>query len=74
MGRLETNPSTTGVPILKAPINVTVETYLPNSEDPESERTINHADNLHRQWLEKHTFWAMRNGREVVIRPQEVGE
>jgi hypothetical protein len=59
---------------LKAPVHVTVETYLPNSDDPESQREINHADNLHRQWLDKHTFWAMRSGREVIIRPQGVGE
>lgn len=74
MGRLETNPSTTGVSVLKAPVHVTVETYTKESDDPESERAINHGDSLHRDWLAKHLFWAMRNGREVVIRPQEVGE
>ena len=50
-------------------IKVYVETYCDDSDTPEAEREIDHADALHRRWLEKHVYWALRNQREVVIKP-----
>lgn len=52
-------------------MKVRIETYLGESEEPESERVIDHDDSLHRQWLGKHIFWAVRNGRAVTITPVE---
>lgn len=54
---------------MKTPLNITVTTWNGDAEDPETERTINHADGLHRQWLDKHLFWAIRNNRTVTIEP-----
>lgn len=58
---------------MKAPINVIVTTFIGDSEEPESERTINHSDSIHRQWLERHLFWSVRNGRTVTIEAEVVG-
>lgn len=55
---------------MKSPVNATVTTFIGDSEEAESERNINHADGLHRKWLEKHLFWALRNGRTVTIEPE----
>lgn len=57
---------------MKPPVNIIVMTFNDNSDEPESERSINHSDSLHRQWLEKHLFWSVRNGRTITIEP--VGE
>ena len=53
------------------PCPIIVETYFGDSDEPESERQINHSDPLHRKWLGSHTFWALRNGREVRTYPVE---
>ena len=47
------------------------ERQINHSDEPESERQINHSDPLHRKWLGSHTFWALRNGREVRTYPVE---
>ena len=56
----------------KPAFNVTVTTWDGDTEYPETERTINHGDGIHRQWLEKHLFWAIRNNRTVTIEPEVV--
>ena len=53
----------------KPPVPVTVSTFALDADEPENERQINHADPMHRQWLDKHLFWAMRSGRAVTIEP-----
>lgn len=59
---------------MKVPL--TVETYFGDGDEPESERVIDHGDGIHREWLQRHVFWSMRNGREVHLRPgtEESGE
>jgi hypothetical protein len=58
----------------KPPVEVIVTTYPVDCDEPENEKTINHQDGLHRQWLDKHLFWAMRSGRAVTIEPVGVEE
>lgn len=36
----------------------------------ESVRKIDHENRDDRQWLGKHCYWAMRNGRSVETRPE----
>lgn len=50
-------------------VMIEVETYEGDNEEPESVRTIDHNDTIHRQWLGKHCFWALRNNRTVVTTP-----
>jgi hypothetical protein len=57
------------MPEIRKPVHITVETFIGDSEEPESSRVIDHSDHLHRQWLAKHTHWAMRNERQVELRP-----
>lgn len=57
---------------MKPSIKVMVETYsldAPETDTPDSERVIDHADGIHRQWLEKHIFWGIRNNREIRVYP-----
>lgn len=37
---------------------------------PEQTKTIDHDNSSDRKWLQSHTFWAMRNGREVTLLPE----
>jgi hypothetical protein len=51
-----------------AALNLTITTFqLSDPETEESCREIDHNDPLHRTWLQKHIFWAVRNGRGVEI-------
>jgi len=50
-------------------VMIEVETYDGDSDEAESVRTIDHNDTLHRQWLAKHCWWALRNNRTVVTTP-----
>jgi hypothetical protein len=52
---------------LKETLNVNVSTYICDADDPESERIIDHADPIHREWLQRHIFWCLRNDREVHL-------
>jgi hypothetical protein len=55
-----------------APVFVEVKTFLNADPDTiETSRVINHSDSLHRQWLEKHTHWALRNDRGIEIAAAE---
>jgi hypothetical protein len=46
--------------------------HVADPDEVETSRLISHDDDIHRRWLEKHIFWAVRNGRGVEITP--VGE
>lgn len=55
---------------MKESFCLSVETYIGDADEPESERVIDHADGIHREWLQRHIFWSMRNGREVHLIPE----
>lgn len=66
---------------MKPRIMITVETYDLTNKSPEVDddgnekpvaiREIDHNDKLHREWFEKHLWWALRNGREVRALPSD---
>lgn len=52
-----------------APLPLMVRTYLPGTDEIESERVIDHNQHQDRVWLSKHCFWAFRNRRGVETEP-----
>jgi hypothetical protein len=52
------------------PCPITVTTFLVNDPDTaETTHNIDHNDPIHRNWLNRHMFWALRNGRGVELCP-----
>lgn len=51
----------------RIPIRVT--TYVPETDEIENERVIDHNNHSDRVWLGNHSFWAMRNGFGVDVEP-----
>jgi len=56
--------------VKKQPLNLRVETWNVETDECESVKHIDHNNAEDRQWLGKHCFWAFRNGRGVVTRPE----
>lgn len=52
------------------PLKLRVETWNCATDECESVKTIDHNDANDRAWLGKHCYWAFRNGRGVVTRPE----
>jgi hypothetical protein len=53
------------------PCPITVTTF--HIDDPDTAETthdIDHNDVIHRNWLTRHMFWALRNNRGVEISPR----
>jgi hypothetical protein len=42
----------------------------PIAKSFESEKIIDHNNSSDRKWLSSHLFWAMRNGRRVIMTPE----
>lgn len=53
----------------KSPLNTVVETTDLGTGVLENRRVIDHNDRESRQWLGRHCYWAMRNGRKVTTYP-----
>ncbi len=49
-------------------MNVSVETYKPEDDEPESVKRIDYNESKARRWLAKHCWWAFNNDREVILR------
>lgn len=52
----------------QTPCLITVTTF--HTSDPDTVETthdIDHNDLIHRKWLNRHMFWALRNGRGVEL-------
>lgn len=57
----------------QAPCPINVTTF--RTDDPDTVETthdIDHNDLIHRKWLVRHIFWALRNGRGVELSPRVV--
>lgn len=53
-----------------ANVKLRVDTFqVAAPDDIETSRDIDHVYKMDRQWLVKHLFWAVRNGRGVEITP-----
>lgn len=55
----------------QTPCLITVTTF--ETSDPDTVETthdIDHNDLIHRKWLNRHMFWALRNGRGVELSPR----
>lgn len=55
----------------RQPCPITVTTFT--AADPDTVETthdIDHNDVIHRNWLTRHMFWALRNNRGVEISPR----
>jgi len=53
------------------PCLIRVETF--HTDDPytvETTHDIDHNDPIHRKWLNRHMFWALRNKRGVELSPK----
>lgn len=56
----------------KPQVLVEVRTFLNATPDEiDTTRVIDHADPLHRAWLAKHSFWALRNDRGIELQVVE---